>query len=113
MFLIIAASLGEKQIVVLIFQLSLPVILFQQLIKIWAYNINTENVLNEFQSLFDDLKVETHEKKSAKILRNIIYYESNISWGSVLLSSSIFNKLNPVLSSDWETLKKEYNIIDK
>jgi len=110
---IIAASLGEKQIVVLIFQLSLPVILFQQLIKIWVYNINTENVLNEFQSLFDDLKNETHEKKSAKILRNIIYYESNISWGSVLLSSSIFNKLNPALSIDWETLKQEYNIIDK
>jgi len=109
---ILAASLGEKQIVILIFQLSLPVILFQQLIKLWVYNVNTEIVLEEFQSLFEDLKTIEHEKKSAKILRNIIHYESNISWGSVLLSSRIFNKINPTISNEWTTLKKEYRILD-
>jgi hypothetical protein len=107
---ILAASLGEKKIVILIFQLSLPVVLLQQLVRLWVYNLNTEKVLEEFQCLFEDLKTTTPERKSAQILRNIIHYESNISWGSILLSSRVFNKLNPTLSSEWEALKKEYKI---
>lgn len=109
---ILAASLGQKQIVILIFQLSLPVILFQQLVKLWVYHVNTETVLEEFQSLFEDLKDVDHETKSAKILRNIIHCESNISWGSILLSSKIFNKINPALSDEWVALKKEYKILE-
>lgn len=107
---ILAAALGEKEIVILIFQLSLPVVLFQQLIRLWVYYLNAEKVLEEFQSLFQDLKSNSIESKSAQILRNIIHYESNISWGSVLLSSRVFTRLNPTLSSEWETLKQEYKI---
>jgi hypothetical protein len=110
---VIAASMGEKRIVIMIFQLSLPLLLFQQLVKLLLYIINTESVLLSFQSLFNDLKTMDLEYKSPEILRNIIHYESNVSWGSLQLSARIFNKLNPSLSAEWERLRSEYKIANR
>jgi hypothetical protein len=110
---ILAATMGEKEMIILFFQLSLPFLLIQQLVKLVLYVTNTENVLDNFKTLFNDLKDADYEKKTPGILRNIIQYESNISWGSILLSSKIFNKLNPSLSEEWWVLKKEYKIESK
>lgn len=110
---ILAATMGKREIIILFFQLSLPFLLIQHLVKLTLYVANTESVLDNFKTLFNDLKDTPYEKKTPGILRNIIHYESNISWGSILLSSRIFNKLNPSLSEEWLALKKEYRIESK
>lgn len=107
---IISAALGDKQIVILIFQLSLPVLLFQQVVKLFIYSSNNEKVLLNFQQLFEDLKSHQFEKKTPEVIRNIIHYESNISWAAIPLDSQIFEELNPQLSADWDELKKTYEI---
>lgn len=107
---ILAAALGEKKMIVLIFELSLPVVLLQQLIRLWVFKQNNEKLLEEFQSLFEDLKNADPSTKYSQIIRNVTYYESNVSWASLSLSSKIFNQINDELSNEWELIKKEYKI---
>ncbi len=108
---IAAASMGEAKIVNLIFQLSLPVVLVQQLIKLAFYVSTTETVLNNFKTLFSDLRGNPpSDQRTPEILRNVIQYETNISWGSIRLSSSLFNKFNDELSIEWDRMKTEYLI---
>jgi hypothetical protein len=108
---ITAASMGEAKIVNLIFQLSLPVVLLQQLVKLAFYVSTTETVLNNFKTLYSDLRGNPpSDKRTPEILRNVIQYETNISWGSIPLSSSLFNKFNDELSVEWDRMKTEYLI---
>ncbi|RAW01977.1 hypothetical protein [Pseudochryseolinea flava] len=106
-----AASMGEAKIVNLIFQLSLPVVLVQQLVKLGFYVSTTETVLDNFKTLFSDLRGNPPtDQRTPEILRNVIQYETNISWGSIPLSSSLFEKFNDELSKEWERMKNEYQI---
>ncbi len=107
---VMAAALGEKRIVVNLLQMALPILLLQQLVKLSLYVYSTELQLANFKELFNDLKSESHEKRIPEMLRNVIYYESNISWASILLSKNLFKKLNPDLSQEWSRLKDEYKI---
>lgn len=108
---IAAASMGEAKIVNLIFQLSLPVVLVQQLVKMAFYVTTTETVLDNFKTLFSDLRGNRpSDLRTPEILRNVIQYETNISWGSIPLSSSLFEKFNDELSREWERMKNEYQI---
>lgn len=108
---IAAASMGEAKIVNLIFQLSLPVVLVQQLVKLAFYVSTTETVLNNFKTLFSDLRGNPpSDQRTPEILRNVIQYETNISWGSIPLSSALFDKFNEELSIEWERMKNEYQI---
>jgi hypothetical protein len=108
---IAAASLGKAEIVNLIFQLSLPVVLMQQLAKVMLYVSSTETVLSNFKTLFSDLRGNPpSDQRTPEILRNVIHYETNISWGSIPLSSSLFKKFNDELSEEWERMKKTYGI---
>ena len=108
---IAAASMGEAKIVNLIFQLSLPVVLVQQLVKLAFYVSTTETVLNNFKTLFSDLRGNPpSDQRTPEILRNVIQYETNISWGSIPLSSALFDKFNDELSIEWERMKNEYQI---
>lgn len=107
---VMAAALGEKRVVVNLLQMALPILLLQQLVKLSLYVYATELQLTNFKELFNDLKSESHEKRIPEMLKNVIYYESNISWASILLSKNLFNKLNPSLSQEWNQLKDEYKI---
>ena len=37
-------------------------------------------------------------------------YEVILTWGSTILNNKIFNKLNPSLSKEWDSMKEKYNI---
>jgi hypothetical protein len=108
---ILGASLGNKDIVVLIIQLSLPFFLIQQAIKLTFFYSRTHDVFCYFKSLFNDLKHNKNvDSKFPEILRNVVEYESTKAWGSILLSDSLFTKWNPQLSEDWNRLKASYDI---
>jgi hypothetical protein len=108
-FFLLAAYLGERKILILLSQLTLPVILLQQLVKLNIYVNNNEQILTNFRELFTDLR-DTTADRSPQMIRNILHYESNISWGSILLDDDYYKKLNPELSQEWEEYKILYKI---
>jgi len=105
-----SAYIGNREIVRLLFELPLPIILIQKLLKAVFFSSRMMDVHDRFKSLFNDLMQFGFENKMAEALRDIVEYETAISWASTPLSSKIFWKYTDQLSADWEELKKEYKI---
>ena len=43
-------------------------------------------------------------------MKEVLEYEGTISWANILLDEKIYNKMNEVLSKEWERIKQEYKV---
>lgn len=107
---IASAYIGNREIIRMFFELSLPAILIQKLIKALYFSSRMAEVQDRFKSLFNDLMKSGFENKTAESLRDVLEYETALSWASTPLSSKIFKKHQDALATDWAELKKEYQI---
>lgn len=107
---VVSASVGNREIIRMFFELSLPAILIQKLIKAIYFSSRISDVHDRFKSLFNDLMKTGFENKTAEALRDIVEYETALSWASTPLNSKIFWKYKDYLASEWEELKQEYKI---
>lgn len=108
---ILSAALGNKLLVNNILQIAATGVLIQQTIRLQQFSNRMGNIHSDFKSLFNDLKdMADKSPKEGEMLRNILNYESTHSWGSILLDSKLFDKLNPELSVKWDRIKQNYNI---
>lgn len=108
---IVCAFIGEREIIRQFLEIALPVVLLQQLIKITFFSHRIGRVLDDFKILFTDLKNMDFEKKTPQALKDLLEYETTLSWASIPLDSEIFMKHRQTLAKEWEELKQEYNII--
>lgn len=110
-FLFLAISIaGFNNIFIMLFQLSLPLLLLSQAIKLTIFVNKINKVFENYRRLFQDLKKKKKKYKKAEIIINVIEYESTLSWGGILLDDDIYKKLNPKLSEKWEKMKIKYEI---
>jgi len=105
-----SAYVGNREIVRLFFELSLPAILIQKLIKAVYFSSRMTDVHDRFKLLFNDLMKFGFENKTAEALRDILEYETALSWASTPLDSKLFWKYQDELAKEWEELKQEYQI---
>lgn len=105
-----SAYIGNQEIVRLFFELSLPAILIQKLAKAIIFSTRMTDLLDRFKLLFNDLMKNGFENKTAEALRDILEYETALSWASTPLNSKIFNKYQDQWATEWEELKQEYQI---
>lgn len=106
--------IGERNVVIFFIQLSLPILLIQDLIKFNTFNSKLESIYDNFRNLFSELKKNPDHKNDKGRIAQIIYYmleyESIIAWGNTLLDGKIYDQENPNLSTKWEKIKTDYNI---
>jgi len=103
--------LGEKQIIITLFQLLLPILLIQQSIKLTQFATRIVGVYQSFLQLFNDIKQTNDFKiKQPEMLKIVLDYQTTLAWGGILLDNKLFEKNNPILSKDWESLKNTYGI---
>ena len=107
---IISAFLGNSGIIRLFFELALPAILIQRLIKAIFFSSRIADVHDRFKCLFNDLLQHDFESKTAEALRDILEYETTLSWASTPLDSQIFFQYQDDLADEWNLLKREYQI---
>ncbi|MCC7303490.1 MAG: hypothetical protein IT233_12695 [Bacteroidia bacterium] len=108
---IFSACLGNKELVNNLLQIAATGILVQQAIRLQQFSNRMGNIHSDFKALFNDLKDMTDKSsKEGEMVRNILNYEATHSWGSILLNSNTFAKLNPTLSKKWDGLKQNYKI---
>jgi hypothetical protein len=107
---IISAYIGNREVVRMFFELALPLILIQKLIKISFFTSRLENVLDGFKHLFNDLKTTPFENKTAEALKHVLDYETALSWASTPTSSKVFFKYKDQLAAEWEDIKREYQL---
>jgi len=105
-----SAYVGNREIIRMFFELSLPAILIQKLIKALYFSSRINDVHDRLKLLFNDLMSFGFENKTAEALRDILEYETALAWASTPLSSKIFFKFKDQLAADWEELKKQYQI---
>ena len=94
---VFSAALGEQKIVNLLFQLSLPILLFQQALKITLFYIRVTSTYESFLRLFNDFKQQgNNQGKDPEILKIILDYQTTLAWGAIPLSDKLFNKNNNI-----------------
>lgn len=111
-FLFLGISIaGFNNVFVMLFQLSLPLLLLYQALKLTIFVNRINKVFENYRRLFQDLKNKKKRKsKKPEILINVIEYESTLSWGGIILDKNIYEKLNPKLSEKWYKMKIKYEI---
>lgn len=105
-FLVLALFTNNKTLTTVL-QLTLPLSVIQQCIKLYYFSHRVNRVFEEFQYIFSNARVEERENL---IISNVMNYESTLAWGSILLDDGLFKKLNPTLSQDWENIKIRYSL---
>ncbi|MEZ0007624.1 hypothetical protein ABH942_003009 [Flavobacterium sp. 28YEA47A] len=110
--LIIALALqGYNSVLSMILQLSLPLFLISDAINHSIFCLRIKNILDSFCRLYNDLTNETdHSKKEPEIILNVLNYETTLSTFNLLVSERIYKQQNPILSKNWEKLKKHYKL---
>jgi hypothetical protein len=107
---ICSSYIGNREVVRMFFELLLPAILIQKFIKTIFFSSRMTAVLDRLKSLFNDLTKSEFSDKTAEALRDILEYESALSWASTPLNSKIFQKHLDSLATEWENLKREYQV---
>ena len=108
---IFCAISGFNEVAIFIIQLAIPLILVQQSIKSTLYVSRLKDVFTKYRTLFNNLKNNNkHKNFEAELVREILEYETTISWGNTLLDEKTYNQMNETLSAEWNKLKQEYSI---
>lgn len=108
---VFTAAMGNYLLINLLFQLTLPIMLIQQAIKITLFYTRIHTVHEGFRQLFNDIKQQgTNLGKDPEILKLVLDYQTTLSWGVIPLSEKIFNTNNATWSRKWEDLKRIYSI---
>lgn len=97
----------EKKILVIVFQLLLPLYVIKDFIQLNSFNSKVETVYDCYKKVFTSTKKADREPI---IINNIISYEKLLSSYSIQLDSKIFNKMNDKLSIEWKELKIKYKL---
>lgn len=109
--ILLFAILGYNNAFILLIQLTLPILLLQQAIKHTLFVYRIKRVYENYRRLFNDLKNESDSKrKRPEIILNVLDYETTLTYGTILLDSKIYDKLNPSLSIKWNQMKSDYKI---
>jgi len=109
--ILVFAIFGYNNAFILLIHLSLPILLLQQAIKHTLFVYRIKRVHENYRRLFNDLKNNVDTKyKRPEILLNVLDYETTITYGSVLLDSEIYERMNSSLSKKWIELKQDYKI---
>lgn len=102
---LIAATTGANNTICVFLQASLPITLIVDLVNFLFLNSFIHKIEDRYRSIYCSANQEP-----AELIKNVIEYESIMSWANILLSEKTYNKLNHKLTLEWEQLKEEYNL---
>ena len=94
----------SPKIVVVIVQMSLPLAIIQQTIKLYMYNCKVNEIFFNYKAIFSS---PNPNEMTPHIIKNCINYEKLLSWASIPLDDTLFNQMNDRLSIEWNDLKKD------
>jgi len=90
----ILAVYGYDKVFILVLQLSIPFSLISRLYKTEMLYCGSKSVCDNYRSIFDKAAELNEIKFHAEIIKNLLVYESNLAWSSILLDDKTYNKMN-------------------
>jgi hypothetical protein cdifQCD-6_21210 len=97
----------EKDILVKILQLLLPIQIAKEFIFLWCFNSNIEHIYEDYINIYNTTK---ENERAPLIIKNIILYEKLLSTYQILTDCKIYRNLNSELSEEWLNIKEKYSI---
>lgn len=108
---VLTAVLGKPELIRLFFELPLAAVVLQDALKLLVFKQRLAHNQETMRFLFNDMRGQPFaEKQVAAAMRDILDYETIISWACIKLDSQLFNKHWATLAQNWESLKKEYDV---
>lgn len=108
---VFTAALGERELIRLAFELPLAAVILQDAIKLFLFKNRLEHNQELMRILFNDMRGKPFdENRLAAAMRDILGYETIISWASIKLDSKLFDKHWASLAQNWELIKTEYDV---
>lgn len=96
------ALFTDNRTLTTVLQLALPLTIIQQSVKLYIFRNSIKRIYEDFYTIFSSTS-GIHQQNL--IISNVINYESTLAWGSILVSTKIYNEVNPKLSLVWEDIK--------
>lgn len=106
----ILAVYGYDKVFILVLQLSIPFSLISRLYKTEVLYCGSKSVFDNYRSIFDKAAELNEIKFHAEIVKNLLVYESNLAWSSILLDDKTYHKMNESISKEWDEIKIEYGL---
>lgn len=103
---LLVAFIPDKSWLVLLIQLSLPLVIFLESIRYFMALYSLNNILDDYWKLFE----KADKIREADLLYSLSNYTSTLAIGRIILSKSTYNKLNQKLSIEWSDIKNNLNI---
>lgn len=105
-------NIFDMQVIVALVDLLIAAEIFEDYQNLKSFTEETEKVIEECKSIWDSGKLskKNNNKTIAEIMKAYSHYESTMAYASIILDSEIYNKLNDPLTSEWNEIKKRYNM---
>ena len=100
-------GLKNSPIMLPFLQFMFSATVFGDLIKFLMYHRENNRILEEIKVSFQN------SPNDSTILKEYFDYETNISWGQVLISNRVYTKYNDALEKEWQQVKTKYNLNGK
>lgn len=111
-FLISIFSIGGSDIVRLLFEISIPLIMFTQFFILIVYYTGVKSVNERLKIELTNIgSKQIALEDYAKLLNPIFDYYNIKSWATTNLDSKIFNKHNDQISKLWQKRKEKLKLI--
>lgn len=108
LFLLVIILIRETDLdlIAIVAQTIFTTSLLTNWLKLELLRISCDRLLTEFRQIFLTADSNISEKVKTLILSLVFRYETSVASMGVHLSSNIFRKLNPKVTGEWETIKR-------
>ena len=108
---VLTAVLGKRELVRLFFELPLAAVVLQDALKLFIFKQRLAHNQETMRFLFNDMRGQPFDdSRVAAAMRDILGYETIISWAAIKFDSKMFNEHWDALAQNWEQLRKQYDV---
>lgn len=109
---VVALNIGGHPFTMLALNLFLALDIVADIIRLCRLKHSLEKVHDGCKTILSSQSLDGECKDQPKVtgivIREIVRYETALSYASTMFDSKYFNKINPQKTKDWESYKKRY-----
>lgn len=108
---VLTAIFGKRELIRQFFELPLAAVIVQDTLRLILFKFRLAQNHETIRFFFNDMRGKAFDdNRVAAAMRDILGYETIISWAAIKLDSKLFSEHWDDLAQKWEQLKKQYDV---
>lgn len=111
MLAVVALNIGGHSFIMLALNLFLALDIVADLVRLYRLKLSLEEVHGSCKTILSSHALDNDNiqlQAAGSVIREIVRYETALSYASTMFDSKYFNKINSQKAKDWEAYKKRY-----